>query len=125
MSVELVNRVALLLFSLGVLLGFGSTAFRLVRLHRAKIRLPRLIWRDVAVFAGLALAFLAIGVHRVLGAPFSAEVWWAASTATVAIAAVWIYVIYEFFVVGHRRDGRPYTRRRDDETTTKHGEEGS
>lgn len=104
MTVELVNAIALLLFVLGVVLGFGSTAFRLVRLHRAGIPLPRLIWRDAAVFGGLSATFVAIAVHRLIGLPYIGEVWWAIGTASVAVVAVWVYVWYEFVVVGHRRD---------------------
>lgn len=104
MTVEVVGAVALMLFVAGVLLGFGSTAFRLVRLHRAGIPLPRLIWRDVMVFGGLALTFVAIGIHRVMGFPFADELWWALGTSSVAVIAVWIYVYYELAVVGHRRD---------------------
>lgn len=107
MTPELVNRVALALFTVGVLLGFGSTAFRLVRLHLAGIPLPRLIWRDVVVFGGLALTFVAIGVHRVLDMPFAGELWWSLASASVAVIAVWVYVWYEFAVVGHRRDIAP------------------
>ena len=107
MTVEGVGVGALVLFVAGVLLGFGSTAFRLIRLHRAGITLPRLIWRDVLVFGGFAITFVAIGIHRVMGLPFADELWWAVGTSSVAVIAVWIYDFYEFVIVGHRRDAPP------------------
>lgn len=113
MSVEVVNRAALLLFSAGLLLGAGSVAFRMWRLHRAGIELPRLIWRDVVLAGGLGGAFVAIGLHRLAGLPFANEVWWAVLIAGAAVVAVWTFVYYEFWVIGHRRDGQ-HERRDDD-----------
>ena len=123
MTPEALSAVALVLFVLGVLLAFGSTAYRLVRLHRSGIALPRLIWRDAAVFGGLTLTFSAIGLHRAAGMPFADEAWWVISTSSVAVGAVWIYVYYEFLVIGHRRDAPPDITRgdHDQHVITTHG----
>lgn len=107
MTPETINAVALGLFSLGLLLGAGSTLVRLVRLSQRGIPRPRLIWRDVSFVGGLGFTFVAILIHRVTGMPFVEEVWWALFTATVAVASVWVYAYFEFFVIGHRRDGPP------------------
>lgn len=106
MSVELVNRVALIAFILGLLLGAVSVAWRMVQLRRAGIRLPRLIWRDVTLVGGLGGSFVAIGVHRALGEPFRGQLWWALLLAGIAVGAVWTFVWFEVLVIGHRRDGR-------------------
>jgi hypothetical protein len=111
MTPEQVNAIALVLFVAGVVLGFGSTFVRLVRLHRAGIDLPRLIWRDIGVFGLLSVTFLLVAVARVQGWqvtawPDAARIGWTVATASPAVLAAWIYVFYELRVIGHRRDGR-------------------
>lgn len=123
MTPEDISAVALVLFIVGVLLAFGSTVYRLVRLHRSGIALPRLIWRDATVFGGLTFTFSAIGLHRAMGLPFADEVWWVVATSSVAVGAVWTYVYYEFLVIGHRRDAPPDVTRgdHDEHVITTHG----
>lgn len=106
MTPELVTLLSLVAFVAGLLVVVGSITLRLVRLHRAGIHLPRLIWRDVLVFGGLALTFVAIGFHTALGRPWDNEVWWRLATGLLAGASVWLMAYYELFVIGHRRDGR-------------------
>lgn len=104
MSIDLVNAIALLLFVGAVLVGFISTVVRIVNLWRGGVELPILIWRDAQVIGGLALSFLVISVHRVIGAPFAENVWYSIVTAAPAVYGVLAYCYYEIAVVGHRRD---------------------
>lgn len=106
MTAELVTLLSLVAFVALLILVVGSITVRLLRLHRAGIPLPRLIWRDVLVFGGLALTFVAIGVHTAAGRPFDDEVWWRAVTGLAAVGSVGLMAWYELFVIGHRRDGR-------------------
>lgn len=113
MTPEFVTLLSLVAFVAGLLLVVGSIAYRLVRFVRAGIKLPRLIWRDALVFGGLALTFVAIGTHTAAGRPWDNEVWWRAATGLLANVSAYVMAWYEFFVIGHRRDGR-HERRDDD-----------
>lgn len=107
-DVDTIYGAALALFAFGLLFGAASTGIRMLSLHSRAMRQPRLIWRDVSVFGLLALDFLIIAGHRVAGAPFADEYWFAILTSALAVAAVAIYGYYEWRVIGHvreRRDG--------------------
>lgn len=108
-TVEAVNAAALALFVLGLVLGVGSTGFRVIQLWMRGHNRPQLIYRDLAVFGLLCFTFLLIGIARVLGWqimtwPDGARLAWTVLTAAPAVAAVWVYVYFEFRVIGHRRD---------------------
>lgn len=118
MTPETVNGIALVLFVAGLLTAVFSTLARLVRLHRAGIPRPLLIWRDLEVFGLLAGTFALLLAHRVAGMPFVREVWWAVLTAGAAVLAIFIYCWYELVVIGHRRDARPPTTSGENGATT-------
>ena len=107
MTPEAISLLALVLFVLGLLLVAGSIIYRLIHFVRAGIPRPRLIWRDGLVFGGLAVTFVAVGVHTTAGRPFDDEIWWRAGTGLLAVASVWTMAYFEFFVIGHRRDAAP------------------
>lgn len=123
MTPETVNGIALTLFVAGLMMAVVSTTFRLVRLRRAGIPRPVLIWRDLAVFGLLAGTFALLLAHRAAGLPFVGELWWALLTAGAAVLAIGVYVYYELVVIGHRRDGPPEINDNDDGSTsiTTHG----
>lgn len=118
MTPETVNGIALVLFVACLLIAVVSTGYRLVRLHRAGIPRPVLIWRDLAVFGLLAGTFALLLAHRAAGLPFVRELWWAAITAGLAVLAILIYVYYELIIIGHRRDGPPEVTDNTDGTTS-------
>ena len=107
MTADLVSLVALVLFVVGLLLAAGSITFRLVHFVRRGIPRPRLIWRDGLVFGGLAVTFVAVGIHSAVGRPFDEELWWRVGTGLLAVASVWTRAYFELFVIGHRRDAPP------------------
>jgi hypothetical protein len=88
-------------FLLGV--GVLSTIVRAIRLKTARIVLPRLLGRDLALVIGHAIAFTGFmwlvthhdSEQTILDDPF----WWLV-TAIPAVVSMAVYVYYELFVIG-------------------------
>ena len=118
MTPELVTLISLVAFVIGLLLTAGSITFRLVRFVLRGIRRPQLIWRDALVFGGLAVTFLAIGIHTAAGRPWDLEVWWRAATGLLANIAMYLMVYYEFFVIKHDLKGPPEITEHSNGTTS-------
>ena len=103
---ELLDLALLVLFVGGLLVGFGSTLYRMISLRRGGKPQPHLIVRDLVLVGGLSLSFLLVAVRRLVDLPVVDEWWWSLLTAAPAIGAVWVYAYYEVLVIGHRRDRR-------------------
>lgn len=104
MTADQANELALFAFVAGLVVALGSTLFRILHLWLRGHELPYLIWRDLVVFGGFALTFVLIACARVFEWDVRDELWWTAVTAIPSLVAVWTYVVYELFVIGHRRD---------------------
>lgn len=101
--VDVVNSVVFLVWWLFVLVGFVSTASR-VAYYRAKgFRMPLLLFRDVSLFAGLAISFgLIIGARAVdlaLVINLRDSLAWSVLTSAPALYGVAVFVYFEVFVI--------------------------
>ena len=105
-AIEVVNGIILAAFTLGLLAAFASTGIRMLRLWLAGHKLPELIWRDFVGWGLLCFTFLLIAIGRAFEWTVREQLWWFLVTGAPAIAAVWVYVYFELFVIGHRRDRR-------------------
>ena len=103
---ELIRLAGLVVFVALMAAGFTSTTIRMLRLWKAGVPRPTLIWRDVLE----RLLFLAVVViafvHAMLDYPWREEPGYVALTSLLACAAAGVYLYYELVIIGHRRDRR-------------------
>lgn len=101
---HLVQTLAFTLFV--VLLGVCvmTTGYRVVDLRRRGVGVPLLLTRDVIVFAFLTLPFVLIFGARMLGLgpSLTGNVGWTLLTSGLAIAALVVFLAYEWLVIGRR-----------------------
>jgi hypothetical protein len=88
-------------FLLGV--GVLSTLIRAVRLKAARITMPRLLGRDLALVVGHAVSFTGfmwLVTHHDVEATVLDDPFWWLLTAVPACVSMAVYVYYELFVIG-------------------------
>lgn len=99
------NQAALVALFILTVLGAASTVGRAGRWAKEGIPPPVLLIRDSFLMVGLAFPFVVIMAARVFAVPreVTQTVPWVLMTSGPAVAALAVYVYFEFFVIGKGR----------------------
>lgn len=100
-TTAVVNIIFLVVFVLGLGAAFLRIAVRMLAFVRSNRPTPSLLKRDFVLMGGLCFPFFLIFIARAfnLGSTLSGELWWTLLTGIPAIAGLYYFLYYEFFVI--------------------------
>jgi len=95
---RIVDQIYLLWFTVGVTLMAVKLWVRTQEYRKANWKIPLLLWRDIFLFTGLALPFLAIFIARAADVSvLRDQLLWSIATGTPAVLGISFAVYVEFF----------------------------